>query len=288
MKSVRTSLRIVHGVSYHFVEPISGLAIRTCLRPRSSVHWHCTFAQLLVQPEASETADSRDSHGNHVSDVDLCGSFQRIDLHHVCRLESNPGPSEPSLDLAAARGWEHFCREQNLMARESQRIQSDDRLAAFARQSFDAGRPILDCVRAFARQIREYVRYEPNSARGLNSAEVLETGKGVCEDFSHLAIAGLRSLGLPARYVSGYRIAGDQAKFILDPHAWVAVRLSDEDWLAFDPTVGELCGPDHVPIGWGRDREDVIPVSGKSAESVPHRLESRVTIERIARNEGPR
>ena len=67
VKSVHTSLRIVHGVSYHFVEPISGLAIRTCLRPRNSVHWHCTFAQLLVQPEASDTADSLDSHGNQTA-----------------------------------------------------------------------------------------------------------------------------------------------------------------------------------------------------------------------------
>ncbi|CAN0494085.1 unnamed protein product, partial [Phaeothamnion confervicola] len=96
---------------------------------------------------------------------------------------------------------------------------------------------------------------------------VLETKRGVCQDFAHLAIAALRSLGLPARYVSGYlltrpapgqvKLAGADAS-----HAWLSVWAPETGWVDFDPTNGIITSGEHITVAWGRDYEDVCPIGG--------------------------
>jgi transglutaminase-like putative cysteine protease len=97
--------------------------------------------------------------------------------------------------------------------------------------------------------------------------EVLETRRGVCQDFAHLQIACLRSLGLPARYVSGYllthpppgkpKLAGAD-----ESHAWLAVWCPELGWVDFDPTNNQIPNLEHITVAWGRDYGDVSPVSG--------------------------
>ena len=97
--------------------------------------------------------------------------------------------------------------------------------------------------------------------------KVLETKRGVCQDFAHLAIAALRSLRLPARYVSGYLLTrpppGEvKLKGADASHAWISVWAPGSGWVDFDPTNGIIPSGEHITIGWGRDYEDICPIGG--------------------------
>lgn len=116
--------------------------------------------------------------------------------------------------------------------------------------------------------------------------DVLENRRGVCQDFAQLAIGCLRSLGLAARYVSGYietvpppgqqRLQGADAS-----HAWVAVWIPGAGWVDFDPTNDQMPWDRHITLGWGRDYSDVIPLKGVIFSSGRHELKVSVDVERV-------
>jgi len=119
---------------------------------------------------------------------------------------------------------------------------------------------------------------------------VMQERKGVCQDFAHLAIACIRSVGLPARYVSGYietisppgveKLVGVDAS-----HAWFSVYIPQAGWVDFDPTNNVLPGDQHITIGWGRDYADIAPMKGIIVSSGSHGLAVSVDVRRV---EGPR
>jgi transglutaminase-like putative cysteine protease len=147
-------------------------------------------------------------------------------------------------------------------------VRNSPELADFALPSFTPGRPILAAAADLTRRIHTEFRYDP-TATSVNTppSEVLKTRRGVCQDFAHLAIGCLRSLGLPARYVSGYllttpppgkpRLVGADAS-----HAWFSVYTPDCDWVDYDPTNNIRPSDQHVTLAWGRDYSDVCPIKG--------------------------
>jgi transglutaminase-like putative cysteine protease len=141
-------------------------------------------------------------------------------------------------------------------------------LADYARSEFTPGRPLLDAADALMRRIHRDFEYKPLSTSVATRApEALARRQGVCQDFAHVMIGALRSVGLAARYVSGYlltqpppgqeRLVGADAS-----HAWVAVWCPVHGWVAFDPTNAICAGLDHVTVAWGRDYTDVAPLRG--------------------------
>lgn len=142
-------------------------------------------------------------------------------------------------------------------------------VADFARASFPEGRPVLAAAVDLTHRINREFRYDP-TATDLSTplAEVLEKRAGVCQDFAHLQVAALRSLGLAARYVSGYiathRPAHDDALRGADAsHAWASLWCGTENgWIDLDPTNDLVVGDEHVVAAWGRDYGDVSPVRG--------------------------
>jgi transglutaminase-like putative cysteine protease len=122
----------------------------------------------------------------------------------------------------------------------------------------------------------------------MEVADVLAQGKGVCQDFSHLGIAMYRSVGIPARYVSGYLYAADQTvatapeepELTVQTHAWVEVLVPGHGWWALDPTNASPVGELHVKIGHGRDYEDVMPLRGVYHGGAEHDLGVQVRISR--------
>jgi len=140
--------------------------------------------------------------------------------------------------------------------------------AEYAAASFAKGRPLLEGVRDFTARIFRDFKFDPRATTVATPLdEVLKKRRGVCQDFAHLAIAGLRSLGLPARYVSGYletlpppgkaRLVGADAS-----HAWVSVWCPGHGWIDADPTNNLLPGDRHITVAWGRDFSDVSPLRG--------------------------
>lgn len=141
-------------------------------------------------------------------------------------------------------------------------------LRAFARSVIDDDMPVLEGAQRLMQHIYEEFEFD-NATTDIATPvkKVLEQKSGVCQDFAHLQISALRSLGVPARYVSGYilthppegkeKLEGSDAS-----HAWVAVWAPETGWVEFDPTNDLVNSPEHIAIAYGRDFADVSPISG--------------------------
>jgi transglutaminase-like putative cysteine protease len=160
-----------------------------------------------------------------------------------------------------------------------------DAVADYARESFPEGRPILDGAKEVMQRIKADFKYDTKAT--VVSTPVLEAfGKrrGVCQDFAHIMIAGLRGLGLPAAYISGYirtipppgkkRLEGADAM-----HAWVSLWCgASHGWVGLDPTNAMMIGNDHITLAKGRDYADVSPIAGIILGSGEQDVEVRVDV----------
>ncbi|MEL6110627.1 MAG: transglutaminase family protein, partial [Planctomycetota bacterium] len=158
----------------------------------------------------------------------------------------------------------------------------------FARPSFVSGRGIVEAVDDLTRRIQQEFKYDASATNVETTTErALELKAGVCQDFAHVQIACLRSLGIPARYVSGYlRTVPPKGRDRLvgadESHAWVDVYVGEPiGWLGFDPTNGCLAGTDHIPICLGRDYEDVSPMRGVVLGGGSNTLKVSVDVEEL-------
>ena len=155
-----------------------------------------------------------------------------------------------------------------------------------------------DAVTAVIDEVRAILAYRPGVTEiGVSLGELLEGRAGVCQDFAHLAIGMLRSIGVPARYVSGYLFAADETSahaessdvVSVQTHAWIEVAVPGGGWWALDPTNGGTVGERHVVIGRGRDYGDVPPVRGAFIGSGRVEVDAEVVIgKRMPVDEVPR
>ena len=167
---------------------------------------------------------------------------------------------------------------------DSQRVGASPELAAYAHDSFPAGRTLLEAVRDLTRRIHQDFSFDTKATEVTTPVETFfEKRRGVCQDFAHLQIACLRSLGLPARYVSGYlrtmpppgraRLAGADAS-----HAWCSAWCPGAGWVDFDPTNDCVPSDGHVTLAWGRDYSDVSPIHGVLFGGARHSLRVAVDV----------
>ncbi|MEL0029062.1 MAG: transglutaminase family protein, partial [Perlucidibaca sp.] len=186
----------------------------------------------------------------------------------TCRYAGRP---QPHLDVLPFR-------------QESPHVRIKHDFARYAADCFPAGRPVLAGARALMEQIHDEFTFDAEATHvGTPLMEVLEQRRGVCQDFAHLMIACLRSLGLPARYVSGYlltqpppgqpRLIGADAS-----HAWISVWCPRTGWVDFDPTNRVIPDDQHITLAWGRDFSDVSPLRGVIIGGGSHTLDVEVTV----------
>jgi transglutaminase-like putative cysteine protease len=161
---------------------------------------------------------------------------------------------------------------------------SGSEVCAYARRSFPAGRPVLEGAVELMNRIHADFRYDTSVTDATTPVDrVFEIRAGVCQDLAHVGIAALRSLGLPARYVSGYlltqpppgmpRMLGADAS-----HAWFSVFAPPFGWVDLDPTNNVLVSEGHVTAAWGRDYSDVAPVGGIILGGHDHVIEVGVDV----------
>jgi transglutaminase-like putative cysteine protease len=155
----------------------------------------------------------------------------------------------------------------------------------YAKESFTPGRPVLEAAAELMARIKADFKYDPEAtAVSTPLREAFEKRGGVCQDFAHIMIAGLRGLGLPAFYVSGYirtipppgkpRLEGADAS-----HAWVSLWCGQEfGWRDLDPTNALFIGDDHIVVAIGRDYADVSPIDGVILASGAQKLSVRVDV----------
>ncbi len=267
--------RIVHRTNYRYNAPVSRCRNEAHLRPRDTSRQHCLASDLVVEPTPTSWSERSDFFGNPVLSFVVDGPFTELTVTSTSSVSVSGGEPLPpvgpeweqvrdslatdlSVEMLAAR---EFCFESPLVP-----LSPDVR--GYAERSFPAGRPVVDAIAEVTERIFTDFVYDPGFTTVTTPlAEVLQFRRGVCQDFAHLAIGCFRSLGLAARYVSGYletaapeggerRVGADAS------HAWPSVFVPGWGWLDVDPTNDKIVGPTYVTTAWGRDYSDVSPLKG--------------------------
>jgi transglutaminase-like putative cysteine protease len=285
-------LKVRHRTTYAYAHPVSVSHHLVHLTPRTGGHQLCHEHALEVAPAPTVQADESDYFGNGTTFLTVQTAHTELVLEATSRVEVR---ARRPHEIAATPAWERLAerlrRPRSLealtaaeLALPSPRAPLVDELTAWARPSFPPARPVLEGALDLVGRIHREFRYDPSATdAGTSVAEAFTLKAGVCQDFAHLAIAALRGLGLPARYVSGYlltrpppgreRLIGADAS-----HAWLAVWTGEQGWIDLDPTNDVVPGEEHVTLAWGRDYADVAPVTGVMFGGGEHRVHVAVDV----------
>ena len=295
MSGERVHYRVVHRTNYEYGLPVELAHNEAHLRPRSGTSQRCLMSELAVAPVPAAMHDRIDYFGNATTYFALALPDRSLTVIATSEVEVVVPRRDDALPISAP--WEEVrdrlggSSAANLLeAREfvldSPMVAASEALRDYAVPSFPPGRPIFEGASDLARRIRREFAYEPESTTiGTSLDDVLEQRRGVCQDFAHLAIGCLRSLGLAARYVSGYvesvRPGSDRVRGAEASHAWLATYDPLSGWLEIDPTNDQVPARQHVTLAWGRDYGDVAPLKGVLIGGGEHTLDVSVEVTRV-------
>jgi transglutaminase-like putative cysteine protease len=294
--------RVVHKTEYFYSGTIGQCHNLAHLRPRDLPGQQCLEHRLEIDPLPVDYAEYEDFFGNQASYFSIQQPHQTLSV--VARSEIHLEEEVEQLPLYYDLAWDEvrarLANPQDAQLREHRQYALDSPLAAaspvlsgYAEVSFPPGRPLLEAVQDLMQRIHREFIYDPGfSTVSTPLEDVLASRRGVCQDFAHLAIACLRSLGLAARYVSGYLetvpLPGqEKLQGADDSHAWFSVFLPERGWMDFDPTNNQIPQYQHITTAWGRDFGDVTPLKGVIYGGDPgHHLRVSVDVERLQLQSG--
>ena len=289
--------RVSHKTEYFYSGTITQCHNLAHLRPRNLSSQQCLDYRLEIEPAPVDYAEYEDYFGNHVNYFSIQQPHQVLRVVSVSEVHLNEEAEQ--LPLYCDLAWDQVrarltnpleppLRENREYVLDSPLAATSPALADYAAPSFPPGRPLLEAVQDLMQRIHHEFIYDPGfSTVSTPLADVLANRRGVCQDFAHLAIAALRSLGLAARYVSGYLetlpLPGqEKLKGADDSHAWFSVFLPEAGWMDFDPTNNQIPQNQHITTAWGRDFGDVTPLKGVMYGGDPgHHLQVAVDVERL-------
>ena len=283
---MQLQVRYVSSFEYPVTVRESHNLLRAC--PTTN-EWQRLVSYWLRTDPAGRVLSYVDRWGTHVDSFGVRQQHDRLTIvaDSVVIAEARPAP-----DAAVARAVyaDPGYREEHWQwLQPSRHATWGTHVAAAARDAVEETDDAAEAVVAVHDAVRSTLAYAPGATYvGMDINDVLDQGKGVCQDFAHLAIAMYRSAGIPARYVSGYFYAADQsvgtapdaAEIEVQTHAWVEAAVPGWGWWALDPTNANEVGSRHVKIGHGRDYDDVLPLRGVYHGSPDHTLDVSVRISR--------
>lgn len=267
---------LVHRTVYDYSLPVSVSHHTARLFPRAHPGQACETFDLRIVPAPAVSSERNDYFGNAVRFFTVQQPHRKLEITARSRVSVNT-VLRPDLEQTmpwneAAALFAEAPAPQLLEAHQfvftSPMVRRGAEFAAYAQASFSEGRPLLKAVADLNSRIFRDFKFDPRATTVATPVEeVLKLRRGVCQDFAHLMIAGLRSVGLPARYVSGYlrtrpkegapRLVGADMS-----HAWASVFCPGYGWVDFDPTNNLLPDVEHISVAVGRDYSDVSPVAG--------------------------
>lgn len=288
-------LHVIHETTYDYAPPVRTAQHMAHLKPRHNAAQRLLRHAVVIEPAPAQQGETVDVYGNTRCFFSLQGTHDRLRVVADSLVETAEVPAP-----AGSMPWEQ-ARERMRYHRAAHYDPASEFVFAspyvprhedfidYAQPSFTAERPLLEAARELMQRIHADFTYE-TTATDVNTPalEALALRKGVCQDLAHVMLGGLRSLGLPARYVSGYlltepppgqpRLVGSDAS-----HAWVSVYLPGEGdapgvWTDLDPTNDRAPGEDYVTLAIGRDYADVSPVRGVIHGGTHHSLNVAVTV----------
>ena len=281
---------IRHKTTFSYEEIVSVSHHVLHLAPRRHPHQTCYETETVVDPKPAVESVGEDYFGNPLQHLTVQKPHKQLVVEARSRVEVRPATTQVALEQSPP--WETV-REQ-LAALEaleayefvfaSPYVAGGDAIREYALQSFTPDRPILAATMDLTGRIFREFRYRGGvSDVSTPVNEVFAMRQGVCQDFAHLMIACLRSLGLAARYVSGYLLtrapAGKEKLVGSDAsHAWVSVFAGELGWIDFDPTNNAIPGVEHITFAWGRDYGDVSPINGFIVGGGAHQVSVAVDV----------
>ena len=268
--------RVQHTSTYAYTEVVSICHNELHLRPHNSVLQTCSAYELAVRPRPAVSTHHTDYFGNHVTFLALQEPHRSLTVMARSTVAVHPRDLPSPAETPAWDMVRDCLRQERTPAEldayqyvfDSPYIASGAALRRYAIASFPAGRPLLAAVLDLARRIHTDFTYDPKATSVSTPLdEVLHNRRGVCQDFAQVQIGCLRTLGLAARYVSGYLVTqpppGQPHLVGADAsHAWVSVYCPGFGWIDVDPTNNVLPSDRHITVALGRDYSDVSPIKG--------------------------
>jgi len=289
---------VTHRTLYSYGARVSDGYSLAVLVPRSTPNQTVLASGVVVEPSPDERDERVDQFGNSIVQFGLHHPHDHLEVVATSRVEvhlvDDPAPDTDWADVVATAGGLHG--DAALDVRPFRSLSSfmtngvdPGALGALARPYFGAGVGVIDGVRRLAHHIFSEFEFDPSFSQVATPlGDVLSARRGVCQDFAHLMVGALRSVGLAARYVSGYieteppegmaRMVGADAS-----HAWCSVWAGDAGWVDVDPTNDHVPVRRHITVAWGRDYGDVAPMRGVViGPSVGQTLDVAVDMVRLA------
>lgn len=283
---------VSHRTLYSYTQPVVQSQHLVHMSPRQVARQAVRHHSLIVEPAPAMRYEGHDSFGNPVVILDIEAPHTTFVLHARSTIETTP---PPPFDPAATTPWDALDARLLGSGDElpidviryrcvSRQTTPSLEIAAYAEGSFRPGRPVLEAAIELNQRIYDDFTFD-GTATDVSTpiAEVFRKRRGVCQDFAHLTLACLRAMRVPARYVSGYiltrpppgqpRLEGADAS-----HAWIAVWSPQTGWIDLDPTNGIVVADEHITIAWGRDYDDVSPISGVLLGGGAHTVEVGVDV----------
>lgn len=269
-----TRYALRHATRYRYAYPVDLANHLLHLTPRALPGQVVHSVSLDVTPTPAYRTEGTDHYGNGVSWLSIEAPHAALEVVLDAMVEVDFAPPPPA---ATTPPWEAVrdaaLRPEGVAATEfvlpSALAPADAGAGAYVAQSFPPGRPVLAGLLEVTGRIKRDFAFKPGvTTISTPVSQVLSLRGGVCQDFAHLMIAGLRAIGLPARYCSGYVRTrpppGQQRRQGADQsHAWVGAWLGPQlGWVDLDPTNDLVVADEHVLLGWGRDYADISPVKG--------------------------
>lgn len=283
---------IVHKTCYSYSNPVALCHNEARLLPRKTPWQQCQPSTIHVSPEPAILEKRHDFFGNQVVYFAVQDIHKQLEVQVETKVNVD---KRPFSECSSSIGWKETVQQLNqdtdpiiIEARQfalpSSFVEPSSDLREYAKESFAPERTLLAATLHLTQRIYKEFTFDPHfTTVATPLREVFENRRGVCQDFAHLAIGCLRSLGLAARYVSGYletipppgkqRLVGADAS-----HAWLAVYLPGLGWAEFDPTNNCMPGERHITVAWGRDYGDVAPLKGVMSGGGSHTLKVSVDV----------
>lgn len=286
---------IRHSTAYEYEHVVSLSHHVAHLTPRATPGQRCLDHRLEAVPPITTSSSHLDHFGNLTSFLTVEGTHRRFEVVALSRVEILP-TARPLPESSPP--WETI-REQHSPDSANAPLETAEfvfgsplapcrpDLAEYARPSFPDARPILAGALDLCQRIHADFKFDQHATTVMTTVQdFFKSRRGVCQDFAQLMVACLRSLGLPARYVSGYletlpppgkpKLVGSDAS-----HAWASLWCGEHGWADLDPTNNVLPAERHITTAWGRDYSDVTPVRGILVGGGRHKLMVSVDVKRL-------
>lgn len=286
---------ITHTTHYQYHEIVDLCHNIAILSPRNTASQTCQSFNISISPLPEIIEEYEDFFGNKVCYFVVEQEHEALSVTATSIVEKKNSTAQPA--VTPAQSWEsvrdllqnstgnfmyerQFCTATNITSPSAA-------IKEFAAISFTPNRPLFEAVYDLMQRIYTEFDFTPGfTTISTPLSTVMEERKGVCQDFAHLAIAGVHVMGLPARYVSGYleTMAADGKEKLTGvdaSHAWFSVFIPEMGWVDFDPTNNQLPTEQYITIGWGRDYFDIIPLKGVIMSGGTHELKVAVDVRRL-------